>query len=133
MSASGLTSRQRPLDSTVKAKVLDLLFERARTDSSTVAISRKSGELWDRGQVHNFLAQARWMRGASEGSSTPLTRREMEITRLIAEGMSDTEIATRLFLSPRTVESHVTNMINKLGLNSRVQLVAGWLPSPSQR
>ena len=59
---------------------------------------------------------------------TPLTKRELEIVRLIARDMTTREIATTLFISERTVETHVTNMLNKLGLNSRVHL-ARWFAS----
>jgi predicted ATPase/DNA-binding CsgD family transcriptional regulator len=55
-----------------------------------------------------------------------LTRRELEIARMIADDMSNREIASQLFLSERTVETHVTHMFDKLGLNSRVQLTR-WL------
>ena len=57
-----------------------------------------------------------------------LTKRELEIARLIAHEMTSRDIATKLFISERTVEAHVTNMLNKLGLNSRVEL-ARWLAS----
>jgi non-specific serine/threonine protein kinase len=57
-----------------------------------------------------------------------LTKRELEIARLIANEMTSRDIATKLFISERTVEAHVTNMLNKLGLNSRVE-VARWLAS----
>jgi len=59
-------------------------------------------------------------------SDTELTRRQLEIARLIAEDLTNRQIADRLFLSERTVETHITNMLNKLGLNSRVQL-SRWL------
>jgi DNA-binding NarL/FixJ family response regulator len=55
-----------------------------------------------------------------------LTRRELEIARLIAEGLTSQQIAARLFISERTVTTHVTNMLNKLGLSSRIQL-ASWV------
>jgi len=58
-----------------------------------------------------------------------LSRREMEIARLIAEGLTNKEVAARLFISNRTVETHVTNMLNKLGLSSRTQL-ARWVDQP---
>ena len=58
----------------------------------------------------------------------PLTKRELEIARLIAQEMTSRDIATRLYISERTVEAHVTNMLNKLGLNSRIEL-ARWLAS----
>ena len=51
-----------------------------------------------------------------------LTGRQLEIARLIADDLSNRQIAARLFLSERTVETHVTNMLNKLGLNSRIQI-----------
>lgn len=57
---------------------------------------------------------------------TPLSKRELEVARLVADGMSNKEIGSRCFLSERTVETHVSNILNKLGINSRVE-VAGWV------
>jgi len=58
----------------------------------------------------------------SSTSVIELTRRQLEIARLIADDLTNRQIADRLFLSERTVETHITNILNKLGLNSRIQL-----------
>jgi len=54
-----------------------------------------------------------------------LGRREADVARLVADGLSNKQIAARLFLSERTVDSHVRSILNKLGFNSRAQ-IAGW-------
>jgi DNA-binding NarL/FixJ family response regulator len=53
-----------------------------------------------------------------------VTGRELEVLRLLAEGLSNQEIAARLYLSPRTVERHVANLSVKTGVERRAQLVA---------
>ena len=52
-----------------------------------------------------------------------LTAREQEILRLLAEGLSSKEIAQKLFISPKTVENHRANIMNKLDLHSTIELV----------
>ncbi len=52
-----------------------------------------------------------------------LTPTERDVVRLVSEGLGNNDIATRLFVSPRTVQSHLTHVYAKLGLTSRVQLV----------
>jgi predicted ATPase/class 3 adenylate cyclase/DNA-binding CsgD family transcriptional regulator len=54
---------------------------------------------------------------------TSLTPTEREVVRLVAEGLANNDIATRLFVSPRTVQTHLTHVYTKLGLTSRVQLI----------
>ena len=51
-----------------------------------------------------------------------LTPTELDVVRLLTEGLPNKDIATRLFISPRTVETHLTHVYAKLGLASRVQL-----------
>ncbi len=57
-----------------------------------------------------------------------LAKREFDVARLIADGLSNKQIGARLFISERTVDSHVRSILNKLGFNSRAQ-IAGWVVS----
>ena len=60
-----------------------------------------------------------------------LTKAEAKVAELVAEGLSNPDIARRLFISRRTVQSHVSHALEKLGLSSRVELAvkrARWHP-----
>jgi DNA-binding CsgD family transcriptional regulator len=70
--------------------------------------------------------------GASTGGSSlvpalarayALTRREVEIAEMVAEGLSDRAIAERLYISPRTVDTHLRNIYRKCNIGSRLQLL----------
>ncbi len=54
----------------------------------------------------------------------PLSARELEVLGLIAEGLSNREIAAKLYLSLNTVKVHSSNIYGKLGVNSRTQALA---------
>jgi len=52
-----------------------------------------------------------------------LTSREQEVMRMLAEGLTPKDVAERLYISPKTVENHRTNLMKKLGLQSTVELI----------
>jgi DNA-binding NarL/FixJ family response regulator len=64
-----------------------------------------------------------WMADASKGPSIPLTPREEEVVKLIAEAHTNAQIAAILHLAEKTIESHRANVLRKLGMRDRVQLV----------
>jgi predicted ATPase/DNA-binding CsgD family transcriptional regulator len=64
----------------------------------------------------------------ADAAPGPLAKREVEVAQLIAEGLSNKRIGARLFISEATVATHVRNIMNKLGFNSRAQ-IAGWVVS----
>jgi DNA-binding NarL/FixJ family response regulator len=64
-----------------------------------------------------------WMDEGSNGPGTALTPREEEVVKLIAEAHTNAQIAELLHLSEKTVESHRANVLRKLGMRDRVQLV----------
>jgi DNA-binding CsgD family transcriptional regulator len=61
-----------------------------------------------------------------EERSDPLTPREREVAALVAEGMSNRQIASALDLSPRTVDRHIEHILAKLGFRSRARIAAWW-------
>ncbi len=64
--------------------------------------------------------------GSSGGERDPystLTAREQEVMRMLAEGLTTKEVAAKLYISPKTVENHRTNLMKKLGLQSTVELI----------
>ena len=68
------------------------------------------------------LAQLRG--GRHEGGTAPLSARERQVLRLVAEGRSNKEIARALTITERTAKFHVTSLLNKLGADNRAQAAA---------
>jgi len=64
------------------------------------------------------------------GAAGPLAKRELEVSKLIAEGLTNKQIGAQLFISERTVASHVRSIMDKLGFNNRAQ-IAVWMTTPA--
>ena len=62
--------------------------------------------------------------GGRRGGSGELTRRESEVVELVVAGLSNAEVARRLYLSERTVETHLQHVYRRLGVDSRLALIA---------
>jgi DNA-binding NarL/FixJ family response regulator len=73
-----------------------------------------------RALVREYLDRAR--RGETLASQEPLTARELEVVKLVAEAHSNDEIAAMLVISKKTVERHRANVLEKLGMTDRVEL-----------
>lgn len=69
------------------------------------------------------------VRPAGDDHTNPLSPRELEVLLLLVAGSTDREIAEALFISPRTAQGHVANILNKLGVNTRTAAVATALQS----
>jgi DNA-binding CsgD family transcriptional regulator len=70
-----------------------------------------------------YAQRGRGQRKRPTSGWASLTPAERDVVRLVSEGLANNDIATRLFVSPRTVQTHLTHVYTKLGLTSRVQLV----------
>jgi DNA-binding CsgD family transcriptional regulator len=119
-----------PLPSTWGPRVL-AATERARA-ALTDAVA---DDVWARAQALSGADLAAEVRerfagggGGRPAASPELSRRETEIAVLVAAGMTSRGIAGKLFLSERTVETHLTHIMTKLGFNSRTRSRPG---SPS--
>ncbi|MCV6967292.1 LuxR family transcriptional regulator [Mycobacterium intermedium] len=109
-------------------KIYDAEHEAVVTRVRQAMGSRKFDEAWAEGarlSIDEAVAYARRGRGTRKRPTTgwaSLTPTERDVVRLVGDGLANNEIAARLFVSRRTVQTHLTHVYAKLGLNSRVQL-----------
>jgi LuxR family maltose regulon positive regulatory protein len=75
------------------------------------------------GRILAVIRQEGVEKVASAGIVEPLSEREVEVLRLVAAGLSNREIADKLYLSPGTIKTHVHNICGKLGASNRTQAV----------
>ena len=97
-----------------------LALELAERPEEALALYRETGNLRDAHRLESTLSP-RNRRGRSKDE---LTQREQQVVALIVEGKTNRTIAEALVLSERTVETHVASIFQKMGVNSRIELVA---------
>lgn len=101
-------------------------YERIFTSVKAQLSEKQFNQLFKEGQALSLadasqLVQSQGFKekGRDVERLNQLTKRELEILRLVAQGLSDAQIAERLVLSPRTINAHLTSVYRKLGVNSR--------------
>jgi DNA-binding NarL/FixJ family response regulator len=111
------------------------LFEALKAGAAGYVLKREAdqdlvGAVRAVGRGEAFLTNAAersiirdWMSGSATGPNIPLTPREEEVVKLIAEAHTNAQIAQVLHLAEKTVESHRANVLRKLGMRDRVELV----------
>jgi DNA-binding NarL/FixJ family response regulator len=90
---------------------------RAVAHGETVLDAAVTGEL-----LHRLDGARRPVRGEEQSFHSPLTARQQTVSELVAEGLTNAEIATRLQVSRATVKGHITVALRRLGLRDRTQL-----------
>ena len=112
----------------VRFQVYDTEYT-ALVEATRKALGRQFDAAWEDGaalSTDDAIAYAQ--RGRGERKRPPsgwasLTPTELDVVRLVSEGLGNKDIGKRLFISPRTVQTHLTHVYAKLGLTSRMQLV----------
>jgi non-specific serine/threonine protein kinase len=130
--AGGSVNRHEPLASAL-ARTQEALQARLDPDTYTAEYRRGAQD-----SLETAIAVLLGQRSATTAKAPPraptgfaaLTPRETEIAELVAQGLSNREVAARLVLSTRTVETHVQNIFTKTGFTSRVQLASRFTPRP---
>jgi DNA-binding NarL/FixJ family response regulator len=116
--AAALTSRRAPGD----------------REEALAALDGAAGEAEQLGMVPftERIEHLRTQRPAAAGGGSPLSPRELEVARLVGQGLTNKQIGRQLFISERTAENHVQHILTKLGLGNRSQ-IAAWASGPSMR
>ena len=96
---------------------------RAHLRSALDAFERVGAVAWAERARAELRASGETARKRSPSAIDQLTPQELQITRLVAEGATNKEVAARLFLSPRTIDYHLRKVFTKLGISSRSELI----------
>ena len=106
---------------------------RAHLRSALDAFERLSAGAWAERARAELRASGETARKRSPRAIDELTPQELQITRLVAEGATNKEVAARLFLSPRTIDYHLRKVFSKLGISSRSELIRSSLEGDRRR
>jgi DNA-binding CsgD family transcriptional regulator len=113
---------------TVRFKAWDASYENSLSGLRNALGDKDFDSAWAEGaalSVEEAIAYAQRGRGERKRPTSgweSLTPSERDVVRLLSEGLANNDIATRLFISRRTVQTHLTHVYTKLGLTSRVDL-----------
>ena len=101
----------------VRAKMREQAFHSAKKDGEAMSLEQAMHFALEPAVAESSLRPTKSIRKSYPAG---LSAREVEVLALVAQGLTDGEVAERLVLSPRTVHAHLTSIYNKLGVNSRV-------------
>jgi DNA-binding NarL/FixJ family response regulator len=119
-----VSEQERDLLETVAAGAIGYLVKSTPGPELVTALRRavKGEPVFSPALASLVLGEFRRLRSASAGTQ-PLSAREREVLQLVARGHSYREIGAELFIAEKTVENHVRNILNKLQLNRRHELI----------
>jgi DNA-binding NarL/FixJ family response regulator len=101
--------------------------------AALVGFEAVGADAWAERARVEIRASGQTARRREPSTRDDLTAQELQIARLVAEGLSNREVAAQLFLSPRTIDFHLRNVFRKLQISSRMQLVQLDLGAPGAR
>jgi DNA-binding CsgD family transcriptional regulator len=124
----GAAESMRQRHGTARFKLYQAAYDASLTQIRKVLEPNVFDSAWAEGfalstaEAIGYAQRGRGARGRPASGWESLTPTELDVVRLVGEGLPNKDIAARLFISPRTVQSHLTHVYTKLAVSSRVQL-----------